>query len=138
MLFRSVPQSPTLAITWNAPTDDGGSSITSYSIEIADETSGNNSFETATVSANTNSYSSANALTSGHLYKARITAVNVAGSGVASAYSYNQQVPGAVTLAVSNYVTLAGDTFTVTISDTSNATTFTIETMTAEIGRAHV
>lgn len=88
----TAPSSPSLSATavsatqinlsWNAPSNNGGSAITGYKIEVK---KGTGSFETlVTNTANTSTIYSHTGLTAGTVYYYRVSAINSIGTGTSS------------------------------------------------------
>jgi alpha-tubulin suppressor-like RCC1 family protein len=78
----TVPGNHSVAITWTAPADNGGSPITAYQVE---RSTNGIAWTTLTMSASasTRAYT-ALSLTNGTAYRFRVSAINAAGTGVAS------------------------------------------------------
>jgi titin len=115
---RSVPGSPTLAtptaggaqisLSWTAPSNNGGASITSYKIEQS-TTSASAGFAVAVASTDSTATSKTiTGLTNGQAYWFKVSAINSVGTGTPSAAQTQTPatVPGSTTLATPT----AGDT----------------------------
>lgn len=89
---RTTPGSPTaltrtlsdssLALSWSAPTSNGGASITDYVIEIRESSTG--AWSTVNDGTSTNTYFTLSGLTNGTSYEVRVSAANAAGTGTSS------------------------------------------------------
>ena len=112
-----VPDVPTIGtatagdasatVTWTAPTSDGGSPITSYTVTAADSTTPANGGQTCTWSSGPLTCT-VNGLTNGDSYIFTVTATNAVGTGAASGASSPvtpTTVPGLPTIGVAT----AGD-----------------------------
>ena len=77
--LRARASGQTIGLTWNAPSSDGGSSITGYRIEVSTD-NGNSWSDLATTGANTHSYGHAG-LSAGTTRHYRVSAVNAVGAG---------------------------------------------------------
>jgi titin len=90
---KTIPDAPTalsitsgaaqLALSWSAPTFDGGSPITGYKIERATGDSATWTVVTANTGSTTTT-STVTGLTNGTVYRIRITAINLVGESVPS------------------------------------------------------
>ncbi|RJQ24382.1 fibronectin type III domain-containing protein [Candidatus Parcubacteria bacterium] len=83
--LAATPTSPTqINLTWNAPSNSGGSPITGYKIEVR---SGTSSYTTLTSTQNSTTKYSHTGLTTGTTYSYRISAINSVGIGSPSSES---------------------------------------------------
>ena len=82
-------------LSWNAPTDDGGASITGYRIEVSDD-GGSNWSDLVANTGNSNRTYAHTDLTAGVTRHYRVSAINRVGTGLASAVASGQtQAAGA-------------------------------------------
>ena len=82
-------------LSWNAPTDDGGASITGYRIEVSDDGGSNWSDLVANTHSSSRTYAHTD-LTAGVTRHYRVSAINRVGTGLASAVASGQtQAAGA-------------------------------------------
>ena len=82
-------------LSWNAPTDDGGASITGYRIEVSDDDRSTWSDLVANTSSSSRTYAHTG-LTAGVTRHYRVSAINRVGTGLASAVASGQtQAAGA-------------------------------------------
>ncbi|MCY2972860.1 MAG: fibronectin type III domain-containing protein, partial [Planctomycetota bacterium] len=110
----TVPGAPTIvtatagngqvALTWTAPSSDGGASITDYKVEVAQyNPAGPSNFSTFSHSASTSTSITVTGLTNGTAYIFRVSAINSVGTGSSSSNSSSvtpaaaATVPGAPT-----------------------------------------
>lgn len=104
-VIAKVPSAPTIGtatagnasatVTWTAPASDGGSPITSYSVQVR---RGTTIVKTVTGVAATARSTTVTGLTNGTAYNFRVRAVNAVGNGTLSAAS-NSVTPKATTTA---------------------------------------
>ena len=76
-------------LSWNAPTDDGGASITGYRIEVSDDGGSNWSDLVANTRSSNRTYAHTD-LTAGVTRHYRVSAINRVGTGLASAVASGQ------------------------------------------------
>jgi len=83
--LSTTPTSPTqINLSWNAPSNSGGSPITGYKIEVR---SGTGSYTTLTSTQNSTTKYSHTGLTTGTTYSYRVSAINSVGVGSPSSES---------------------------------------------------
>ncbi|MDA8025223.1 MAG: fibronectin type III domain-containing protein, partial [Actinomycetota bacterium] len=80
----ATPANGSATITWTVPSNNGGSPITSYSVEYATSSTGTYQVATSCSSVSTTSCK-VTSLTNGHTYYFEVLATNVVGSGPLSA-----------------------------------------------------
>jgi hypothetical protein len=139
----TVPGAPTslnctlgdgsVSLSWSAPSDNGGSTITSYTVTYSDGTT------TSTITGLTVLYASVSGLTNGTTYTFYVQAINAIGTGTASSsvsltvVSYTDLVSAITTSATSVSSTTASTTSSMIVyvqssDDLSNADANTIQT----------
>ena len=111
----SVPDAPTdlsatpgntqISLSWTAPTNNGGSVITDYTIQYSADTG--TSWNTFTGGIATVTSATVTGLTNGQLYQFRVSAVNEAGTGVSSGIA--SSTPRTIPAAPTNLTATLGD-----------------------------
>ena len=81
--LTATPGSTQVALSWTAPISNGGSAITDYVVEYS--SNGGSSWSTFTDGTSTVTSATVTGLTNGTAYTFRVSAVNAAGTGAASA-----------------------------------------------------
>jgi len=91
--LSATPASTQVALTWSAPSDDGGSSITDYVVQYKETSSGTwNTFNDGT---STNTNATVTGLINGTQYDFRVAAVNIIDTGTYSSVITATPIPGA-------------------------------------------
>ena len=81
--LTATANSSSITLNWDAPSDNGGASITSYKIYRGTSSGGESSTPIATVNGNITTYTDSN-VTAGTTYYYKVTAVNSAGESAMS------------------------------------------------------
>lgn len=111
----------TAALTWNAPSSDGGSAITDYLIEYSE---GDGIWSLISDGVSTDTSFEVGALVNDSAYQFRVTARNAIGDGVTSAASATV-VPTAPTTTTTTTTVAPTTTTTTTVAPTTTTTTTT-------------
>lgn len=96
--LSATPASSQVALTWSAPSSDGGASITDYLVQYKETSSGSWSTFNDGVSATTGA--TVTSLTNGTQYDFRVYAINSVGQGASSSVVNATPVAGSLTHAV--------------------------------------
>ena len=97
-LAATTPAAPDVSLSWSAPTETGGGTITDYAIEYSDN--GGSSWTTFADGTAASLGATVTGLTKGTSYTFRVSAINAAGTGTASStvqIAIPTTVPGAPT-----------------------------------------
>ncbi|GEM_PF-1217119 len=97
-LAATTPAAPDVSLSWSAPTETGGGTITDYAIEYSDN--GGSSWTTFADGTAASLGATVTGLTKGTSYTFRVSAINAAGTGTASSTvqaAIPTTVPGAPT-----------------------------------------
>ena len=86
MNFNSNPSNGSVVLSWQSPSDDGGSSITDYVVEY--RTQGSSTWETYDDGTSTSTTVLVDNLENGETYEFRIHAVNSVGAGDPVSYTH--------------------------------------------------
>lgn len=124
-----------IALTWNQPASNGGSTITGYNIYRATVSGGEGTVPIATVGGAVTSYTNSG-LTNGQVYYYKVTAVNSVGESVASneANATPQQTPTlSVSITTDKLSYTRGTTAHITVKVTSNSTPISGATVTMTV-----
>jgi hypothetical protein len=112
------------ALTWTAPSDNGGSVITDYTIEYS--SNGGSSWSTFTHSASNSTSITITGLTNGVAYSYRVSAVNAIGTGASATTTTAGSTLTTIALTRSSVGTTNGAAFTtqpqITLRDQFSAT----------------
>lgn len=111
-----TPQNTQVALTWTAPSSDGGNAVSDYTVEFS--SNGGTSWSTFSDGVSTATSATVTGLVNGTAYVFRVSAVNAAGTGAASSNSSSttpRTVPTAPT-SVSASATAASKSMTITWS----------------------
>jgi hypothetical protein len=102
-----TPANEQVTITWSAPTSNGGSTITDYSVQYS--SSGGSSWSTAVLTGSTSTSFAVTGLRNGSTYVFRVAAVNSVGVGTYSSVS-SATTPRTVPDAPTDVVSTTGNT----------------------------
>ncbi|NBP90930.1 MAG: hypothetical protein EBU43_00935, partial [Actinobacteria bacterium] len=121
-----IRQNAGLFVTWNAPTDNGGARIETYTVRVVSSSDTSTVFETATVTGEVSSrLMTTRAL---NTYKVFVTASNANGVGAGSAYVAEVSIPGSVAAISKVETSTVGDQVVLTWSSAVDATEYVVET----------